>query len=308
MKTGVIYCPNHWGLKSGKKKYSEIVSLLDDVLTDYDFVQSESVDSVERIAGMMINNGYQTVIVVGGDSALNNVVNCLMKYDPEVRDQIRLGIIPNGVVNDFASYWGLTKCTLLECVNVIKSGRIKRVDVGCIEYSDKFDKCHRRYFIDCINIGLVASLQNLRNRTRKIFGSRTLSYLSSAMLIITQRLSYNVNIKINGEEISRKIMTICVGNAMGYGQTPSAVPYNGMLDVSIVAPSQIKQFFSGLKLFLSRRILMHSDVTAFRTQKINVIGAPHAHVAVDGRSVNSIRGGYEINVVPDAINIIIPSV
>ena len=55
MKTGVIYCPNHWGLKSGKKKYSEIVSLLDDVLTDYDFVQSESVDSVERIAGMMIN-------------------------------------------------------------------------------------------------------------------------------------------------------------------------------------------------------------------------------------------------------------
>ena len=49
MKTGVIYCPNHWGFKSQKKKHDEIIDALDKYLPGYDFVQSESADSVERL-------------------------------------------------------------------------------------------------------------------------------------------------------------------------------------------------------------------------------------------------------------------
>lgn len=306
MKTGIIYCPNHWGFKSQKKKYDEIINALDNNLPGYDFVQSESADSVERLVNMMIDNDYHNIVVAGGDSALNDVVNCLMKRDSKVRDAVRIAIIPNGVMNDFASYWGLTKCTLADCVKVIRTGRVKRVDVGCVKYTDKYNACHHRYFINCINIGLVASLQNLRNRTRKLLGSRTLSYIASALLLITQRLGYNMKLMINGEEIAKKVMTVCVGNSFGYGQTPSAVPYNGMLDVSVVAPSQMKQIFAGLKLFLSRRFLMHSDVSAYRTKKVKVLSAPHAHVAVDGRIVASVRGEYHITVVPEAINLIIP--
>lgn len=306
MKTGVIYCPNHWGFKSQKKKHDEIIDALDKYLPGYDFVQSESADSVERLVNMMIDNDYHNIVVAGGDSALNDVVNCLMKRDSNVRDIVKIAMIPNGLVNDFASYWGLTKKTHADCVKVIKAGRVKRVDVGCVKYNDKYSACHHRYFINCINIGLVASLQNLRSRTRSLLGSRTLSYITSAMLLITQRLGYKMRLKINGEEISKNVMSICVGNSYGYGQTPSAVPYNGLLDVSVIAPSQMKQFFAGLKLFLSRRFLMHSDVSAYRTKKVNVLSAPHAHVAVDGRVVASVRGEYEIFVVPEAINLIIP--
>lgn len=75
---------------------------------DYDFVQSENQKSVERLIKMFVNNGYKTIVVVGGDSALNDAVNCLMQINAEERDQVALGVIPNGLMNDFAHFWGFS--------------------------------------------------------------------------------------------------------------------------------------------------------------------------------------------------------
>lgn len=303
---GVLYCPNHWGFENQQKKRDKIKSALDDSGMNYDFIQSESADSVERLVTMMISNGYKTIVVAGGDSALNDAVNCLMRLEDDERRTINLGVIPNGVMNDFAHFWDLRKRNLPKSVETIKKGRVRLVDVGLIRYTDKFDEHHHRYFINCVNIGLVAALQNLRKKTRSILGSRTLSYISSAALMVTQRLTYKMHLQINNEDIQQNVMTLCVGNSLGYGQTPSAVPYNGLLDVSLVANPPVMQLFSGLRLFLSKRFLMHHGVRPYRTNCVKVISAKHAHVAVDGRLLPSIRGEYSITVDKEMINFIIP--
>lgn len=59
--------------------------------------------------------------------------------------------------------------------------------------------------------------------------------------MVFQRLEYKMRLHINGETIDRRVMTVCVGNAPGYGQTPNAVPYNGMLDVSVVYHTEMVQ-------------------------------------------------------------------
>ena len=74
---------------------------------EYDLVQSESESSVERLVKMFIDNSYKTIVIVGGDSALNDAVNCLMDCPSELRETISLGVIPNGVLNDFSKFWGL---------------------------------------------------------------------------------------------------------------------------------------------------------------------------------------------------------
>ena len=98
---GVLYCPK---AHAGKQR-EKIQRVLDERNVSYDFVQSETTDSVERLMNMLIHNGYKTIIIVGGDSALNDAVNCLMQVEKQVRDEIALGVIPNGVMNDFARYW-----------------------------------------------------------------------------------------------------------------------------------------------------------------------------------------------------------
>ena len=283
---GILYCPKG----HNNKQRERIQKALDERQVQYDFVQSESTDSVERLVTMLIHNGYKTIIVVGGDSALNDAVNCLMKEEKQVRDQISLGVIPNGAMNDFARYWDFKEGNLEQTVDWLVKHRVRKIDLGCIRYQNKQgEQCHR-YFLNCVNVGLIADVMNLRRQAHSLLGSRTLSFIASLFLMIFHRMEYKVKVKINYDTVERKIMTICVGSGPGYGQTPSAVPYNGMLDVSLVYHTEIVQVFAGLWLLLTGRFLNHRSVHPYRTREVEVVEAKHALV------------GFGLPVRPDGLN------
>ena len=60
-KWGIVYCPKT-GISNKRKRWEKIQKVLDERGVDYDFVQSETADSVERLMKMMISNGYKTII------------------------------------------------------------------------------------------------------------------------------------------------------------------------------------------------------------------------------------------------------
>ena len=111
---------------------------------------------------------------------------------------------------------------------------------------------------------------------------------------------------MNGEDIRRKAMTVCVGNALGYGQTPNAVPYNGMLDVSVVCHPEMLQLLEGIYLFVRGKFLNHKSVHPYRTKEVQVLCAEKALVGVDGRLLNSPKGEYTIRVEQEVVNFLIP--
>jgi diacylglycerol kinase family enzyme len=299
---GILYCPKG----HNNKQRERIQKALDERQVQYDFVQSESTDSVERLVTMLIHNGYKTIVVVGGDSALNDAVNCLMKEEKQVRDQISLGVIPNGAMNDFARYWDFKEGNLEQTVDWLVKHRVRKIDLGCIRYQNKQgEQCHR-YFLNCVNVGLIADVMNLRRQAHSLLGSRTLSFIASLFLMIFHRMEYKVKVKINYDTVERKIMTMCVGSGPGYGQTPSAVPYNGMLDVSLVYHTEIVQVFAGLWLLLTGRFLNHRSVHPYRTREVEVVEAKHALVGVDGRLIGTPVGSYSINLEQEVINFLIP--
>lgn len=299
---GILYCPKG----HCNKQRERIQKALDERQVQYDFVQSESTDSVERLVTMLIHNGYKTIIVVGGDSALNDAANCLMKEEKQVRDEIALGVIPNGVMNDFARYWDFKEGNLEQTVDWLIKHRVRKIDLGCIRYQNKQEEQCHRYFLNCVNVGLIADVMNLRRQAHSLLGSRTLSFIASLFLMIFHRMEYKVKVKINYDTVERKIMTMCVGSGPGYGQTPSAVPYNGMLDVSLVYHAEIVQVFAGLWLLLTGRFLNHRSVHPYRTREVEVVEAKHALVGVDGRLIGTPVGSYRISVEQEVINFLIP--
>ena len=299
---GILYCPKG----KGSKQREKIQHVLDERGVQYDFVQSESIDSVERLVTMLIHNGYKTIIIVGGDSALNDAVNCLMQEEKAVRDSIALGVIPNGVLNDFARYWNFKEGNLEQTVEWLMKHRVRTIDLGCIRYQNKQgEQCHR-YFVNCVNIGLIADIMNLRRQTRTLLGSRILSFIVSIFLMIFHRMDYKMHVRINSDVVNRKVMTMCIGSGPGYGQTPSAVPYNGMLDVSMVYHTEIMQVFAGLWLLITGRFLNHRAVHPYRTREVRVEEAKHALVGVDGRLLGTPVGSYNITVEQEVINFLIP--
>ncbi|WP_315578792.1 diacylglycerol kinase family protein [Hoylesella oralis] len=305
LRWGVIYCPKSTA-RNARKRWNRIERYLDEQDIQYDYVHSESSESVERLVTMMINNGYKTIVIAGGDSALNDAANCLMREERAVRESISLGVIPCGVMNDFAHFWNLKEGEEDIAIAQLKKHRVRRIDLGCIRYKNKHDEACHRYFLNCVNVGLVASIMNLRRQTKRIFGSRTLSFLFSFILLIFQRMEYKMRIKINTDSIHRSVMTMCVGNALGYGQTPNAVPYNGLLDVSVVYHSEMMQLFGGIYLFLQGKILNHKGVYPYRTYKVMVEESHHAPVSIDGRLMNTPVGAFTLTVEQEVINFLIP--
>ena len=305
MRWGILYCPKR-GMFSSGLGWNRVEKCLKENGIEFDFIQSENTGSVDRLIKMLINNGYKTIVIIGGDSALNDAVNSLMQVDKATRESVALGVIPNGLMNDFAHFWGLKEGEIETTIKSLKKRRIRKIDLGYIRYNNRKGEICRRYFLNCINIGLIATIMNLRRQTRRLFGSRTLSFIFSFILLIFQRLEYKMRLKINEDVLERSIMTICIGNATGYGQTPNAVPYNGLLDVSVVYHPEMAQLFEGIYLFLRGKFLNHRSVHPYRTRKIELSDISRAQIGIDGRSMNTPTGAFTVEVEQEVINFIIP--
>ncbi len=302
-KWGVIYNPKA-GKRKVQKRWKEIKEYMDSRGVAYDYVQSEGFGSVERLTGILANNGYRTIVIVGGDGALNDAINGIMHSSAEQKEEIAIGIIPNGIGNDFANYWEMSQ-EYKEAVDCIIQGRRRKIDVGTCYYYD--GKQHiTRYFLNAINIGLGARIVKITDQCKRFWGVKFLSYFMALLSLIFERKLHRMHLKINGEHIRGRIMTVCIGSAWGYGQAPSAVPYNGWLDVSVIYRPELLQLLSGLWMLIQGRILNHKVVRAYRTQHVKVLRARNAAVDLDGRILDR-HFPLEIGIEHEAITLIIPN-
>ena len=301
---GIIYNPKA-GSRKTQKKWNEIRSYMESRGVLFDYLQSEGYGSVERLARMLANNGYRTIVIVGGDGAINDAINGIMTSSASDKGQIALGIIPNGIGNDFASYWGLEKDDYKEAVDWIINRRLRKIDVGRVSYNEG-DLRKTRYFINAMYVGLGARFVWISNGTRRFWGMQWLSYLSSMFLLLFERKLHRIDMKINGEHIQDTVMTVCIGSARGYGLTPSAVPYNGWLDVSVVHRPELLQLIKGLWLLVNGRLLNLKVVKPYRTHKVKILRVQNAAISLDGRQLYYDESSLDVRILPEALTLIIP--
>lgn len=100
-------------------------------------------------------------------------------------------------------------------------------------------------------------------------------------------------------------MNICIGSARGYGQTPSAVPYNGWLDVTVIYHPRGMQLLKGLWLFIRGRLLNHKEVKCFRTKEVKILRAKNAITDTDGRLFKH-EFPLTVNIEHEVLSMIIP--
>lgn len=302
---GLIYNPKA-GSRKAQKRWTKIREYMESQNVKFDYVQSEGFGSVERLARTLANNGYRTIVVVGGDGAINDAVNGIMSSDVEDKRQIAFGIIPNGIGNDFARYWGLDSDDYKGAVDVLINRRLRKVDVGEFSYFDGND--HKtRYFLNAVYMGLGARIVMITNETKRFWGIPLISYLSSLFLVAFERKLHRMHLKVNDEHIKGRIMAVAIGSGRGYGLTPSAVPYNGWLDVSVIYRPELRQLISGLWMLQQGRLLNHKTVKPYRTRKVRILRANNAEVSLDGRLWFDKNFPIEVTIAPESLTLIIPN-
>ena len=301
---GIIYVPMA-GARKRHKRWHQIKAVLDQRGVQYDYVQSEDYGSVERLARMLVENGYKTIVIVGGDRAVNEALNGIMTSTVEDIDDVSLAIIANGVGNDFASFWGLGDVDdYKKAIDCIIKGHRRRIDIGYCSFQEG-DSLKKRYFLMAVNIGLGARAIEISDFCKEFWGKSNPTYIISMIRLFVERKLYKLHFKVNEEVVNERIMTLCVGNSRGYGMTPSAVPYNGWLDVSVIYRPKFWQMVQGLRMLLKGKLLNHEQVRPFRTKKVVVYDAQGASICVDGKKLNY-NCPLEITLMPEFLNFIVP--
>ena len=151
---GIIYFPMIGAFRP-MRRWKEISEYLAEKEVVYDFFCAGTASDVELQSLKYANEGYCTIVVIGGDGALQDALNGILASGRA--GEVALGVVPNGIANDFASYWGLTFSDYRMAIDSIIAGRVRKVDVGCCSYYADGAEV-KRYFLNVLNVGMSASI------------------------------------------------------------------------------------------------------------------------------------------------------
>ena len=112
--------------------------------------------------------------------------------------------------------------------------------------------------------------------------------------------------RLNSQVVDKKFMMLCIGNSRGYGMTPSAVPYNGWIDVCAIRMSPFFGILEGLLMLERRKILNFKLVEPFRTTEMVIENVGGAGLGIDGRPFRP-TFPMTVTVEPETLNLIIPT-
>lgn len=98
------------------------------------------------LSARAVDEGYETIVAVGGDGTVNEVVNGVVGSSAVVFS------IPLGAGNDFLRSLGIW--TWEEPCGVLAEGGVEDVDLGLAEYRDDAGRRRQRYYAVLADVGL----------------------------------------------------------------------------------------------------------------------------------------------------------
>lgn len=215
--------------------------------------------------------GFETVVSVGGDGTTFEVVNGLMSSNVEKKP--RLGIVPLGRGSDFCRAIGLPQ-DWKSALAVLLSGRRRVVDVGAITYKSD-DGMRDAYFLNIAGLGFDGEVTERANNmpkelTKAIGGSAT--YLVSMLATFTKYFPKDVEIELDEGKIRTLATTVVVANGRYFGGNmriaPDAILDDGLFDVVIVKETPDTPLLTSSEGSLCRGNALSEFVAKMRMAKI----------------------------------------
>ena len=253
-----------------------------------------------------IRHGCRTIVAVGGDGTLNEVVNGFFDAGgaPIGGDAI-LALLPSGTGGDFRRAVGIPS-DIDAAARLIAIGSVRHIDAGRIEFGNG----DRRFFIniaDCGMGGEVAAKVNRRTAKRGTRGSAL--FLGTSLVTLLRYTSRTARIEIDGMLIERDVRSVVIANGRYFGGgmhvAPNAVLDDGQFDVIIIGETGRARALTGIPSLYRGRHLNRREVEVYRARTVRVAceGEPMLF-DVEGEQVGATPA--TLTCLPDAITLCVP--
>lgn len=212
--------------------------------------------------------GVPMVIVGGGDGSISSTV------DHVVGTKTIFAILPLGTANSFARTLGIP-LDLEGAVEVIRSGRLKRIDLGMID-SD--------YFANCAAIGISPQIaETVPHKLKRYLGRA--GYLGWAALQYARFKPFTLIVD-DGREVKRlTALEVRISNGRFQGGTElvdAARVDSGEIVVQAVTGHFKRRLLKNWGASVMRLDARHDDTVDFKNKSLKIATEPPLPISIDG--------------------------
>ena len=265
---GIIVNPVSGGGKN-QKVVKEIEKLLAERGETCRLFPTEAEGDGDRQARLAIESGCDSIICVGGDGTLSEVVDAMANSGK------MLYIVPSGTGNDFARAFGLPKDPL-EAFKAQLDGEEALIDCGSL---------NGRAFINVSGSGFDVEVLRKTEELKAVYPGEQ-AYTKAVLAVLGSYKAFEAEISVDGSEFKpykATIIEIANGQYFGGGMlvAPKSSFKDGMFDVVIVdqvpralIPFLLPLFKLGLHVYLPIGHVIRAKELVMRAKEmvINIDG------------------------------------
>lgn len=261
---------------------------------EVELVSTAGPGDATRLAAGAAGNGFNEVIVAGGDGTINEVLQGL------IGTGARLGILPTGTGNVLAHELKLP-LTSRQAAEVIARGLTRRIYAGCAIDEGLGT---RRYFLLMAGIGLDATVvSRVHPGLKKRIGKAAFWYSGLSQLADWQPIPFEI--EIDGKTFEATFAVI--GKAANYGGelavTPRARIDDPAFEICVIESRSRLRYLRLLSYVMRGGIPVNKSGIRF-LHATSARARGNTAVQVDGELIGNLPMTFEI--APQTIEVIVP--
>lgn len=276
---------------AGAGKINKIQDKLKSLLSELDiigeFVKTTGIGDATKLTKLALAKGYTTVVAVGGDNTVNEVMNGILD------EKAALGVIPTGSTNSLAKTLGINSWE--EACSILAARKLETIDLG---------KINNRYFITSATLGFETKI--IKYRTENGFWPK----LSFAKKILSELKSFKpkeVTLELGDELVaSTEMFTVIVANSKplsGFKKIFTPNPQDGYLDILIVSHLPKTKILKQITSIVKGAYENLPETSTFRAKNLVIKTKESLPISIDGEDV--LETPVKIEVVPKKLKVIV---
>jgi len=253
-----------------------------------------------------IRLGYRTILVVGGDGTVSEVINGLLPLSEIRQDRVLFGAVPAGTGSDFARSIPLPKEPQM-LARTLRAGQRRPLDIGHMTYQAGAKRM-ARFFANVADVGIGAEVVRRAAAQPRWLGGTGAFLVASVASLLTH---HNERIELTidgGSRIETRVRALVVANARYFGGgmhvAPAADWSDGVLDVVVLGNIGRMEGILSLPQLYRGTHGRNRKVVFLRARQIIVRAAQPVGLEADGELLGTTP--VEFNVWPGALDALTP--
>jgi len=292
--------------KTTAKEWPGYEKALSDAGFEFEAVLTEYPGHAAELTRKAIKLGFKTIMSVGGDGTMNEVVNGFFENDRLIDENSRLVVFSRGTGCDFVRSLGINR-NIEDLLAILKRNREKQIDVGRLSLVRTEGNMPARYFLNVADTGIgaeTANRVNMHSKRLSGFLSFMLGTLSTVVLYKNKNFEVVIddNIHLNG--IMNSVI-VANGKYFGGGMmvAPDAVMDDGVFDIIILGNLSKPDIIKSFPLIYKGKHMNHPKLKYYRGSKVKVTSGGKGLIEVDGEIPGRADAVFEL--MPKALKILI---